>query len=99
VLPLDVYLENENELSMSTVTGEIADELKGTLGEKLLRGDPEARVVVNFHGVSTLLFCQSHDPFAFCLLFFLFTSFSTTTTMCSDMEALSNSLKAILLSV
>ena len=37
---------------MSTTTGEIVDELKGTAGEKLLRADPEARVVVNFHGVS-----------------------------------------------
>lgn len=52
VLPLDVYLQNEEQLAMGTTTGEIVDELKGTMGEKLLRADPEARVVVNFHGVS-----------------------------------------------
>lgn len=37
---------------MSTTTGEVVDDLKGTAGEKLLKLDPEARVVVNFHGVS-----------------------------------------------
>jgi hypothetical protein len=52
VLPLDVYLQNEDQLVMSTRTGEVVDELKGTAGEKLLRNDPEARVVINFHGVS-----------------------------------------------
>jgi hypothetical protein len=52
VLPLDVYLQNEEQLAMGTTTGEIVDELKGTMGEKLLRADPESRVVVNFHGVS-----------------------------------------------
>lgn len=52
MLPLDVYLQNEDHLVMSTTTGEVVDELKGTYGEKLLRTDPEARVVVNFHGVS-----------------------------------------------
>ncbi|KAJ4340061.1 hypothetical protein N0V87_002681 [Didymella glomerata] len=50
VLPLDVYLQNEEQLAMGTTTGEIVDELKGTMGEKLLRADPESRVVVNFHG-------------------------------------------------
>lgn len=52
MLPLDVYLQNEDSLVMGTTTGEVVDELKGTHGEKLLRSDPEARVVVNFHGVS-----------------------------------------------
>ena len=52
VVPLDVYLQNEEQLAMGTTTGEILDELKGTMGEKLLRADPESRVVVNFHGVS-----------------------------------------------
>ncbi|KAF1934251.1 uncharacterized protein M421DRAFT_116750 [Didymella exigua CBS 183.55] len=50
VLPLDVYLQNEEQLAMGTTTGEVADELKGTMGEKLLRTDPESRIVVNFHG-------------------------------------------------
>ncbi|KAJ4374062.1 hypothetical protein N0V83_002801 [Neocucurbitaria cava] len=50
VLPLDVYLENEHELVMAATTGEVAEELKGTLGEKLLRRNGESRVVVNFHG-------------------------------------------------
>lgn len=54
MLPLDVYLQNEDHLVMSTTTGEVSDELKGTRSEKLLRADPEARVVVNFHGVSHL---------------------------------------------
>jgi pimeloyl-ACP methyl ester carboxylesterase len=52
VLPLDVYLQNEEQLATGTTTGEVVDELKGTVGEKLLRADPESRVVVNFHGVS-----------------------------------------------
>lgn len=52
VLPLDVYLQNEDQLAMGTTTAEVVDGLKGTPGEKLLRSDPEARVVVNFHGVS-----------------------------------------------
>lgn len=52
VLPLDVYLQNEEQLAMATTTGEVADEFKGTMGEKLLRTDPESKVVVNFHGVS-----------------------------------------------
>lgn len=51
VLPLDVYLENEHELFTAAVSGEVAEELKGTVGEKLLSSDPESRVVVNFHGV------------------------------------------------
>lgn len=55
VLPLDVYLQHEDQLAMGTTTGEVADELKGTSGEKLLRADPEARVVVNFHGVSDIV--------------------------------------------
>ncbi|KAI4652738.1 uncharacterized protein J4E78_007565 [Alternaria triticimaculans] len=50
VLPLDVYLENEHELFTAAVSGEVAEELKGTIGEKLLSSDPESRVVVNFHG-------------------------------------------------
>lgn len=59
VLPLDVYLQNEEQLAMGTTTGEIVDELKGTMGEKLLRADPESRVVVNFHGVSRPVYIMS----------------------------------------
>ncbi|KAH7402528.1 Alpha/Beta hydrolase protein [Pyrenochaeta sp. MPI-SDFR-AT-0127] len=50
VLPLDVYLENEHELVTAATSGEVVEELKGTVGEKLLRRNPEAKVVVNFHG-------------------------------------------------
>jgi hypothetical protein len=53
VLPLDVYLENEIELAQAATTGEIVDGLEGTVGAKLLKRDPESRVVVNFHGVSS----------------------------------------------
>ena len=62
MLPLDVYLQNEDHLVMSTTTGEVSDELKGTRSEKLLRADPEARVVVNFHGVSLFFLVPSHSP-------------------------------------
>lgn len=62
MLPLDVYLQNEDHLVMSTTTGEISDELKGTRSEKLLRADPEARVVVNFHGVSHLVLFMNSCP-------------------------------------
>ena len=84
MLPLDVYLENEHELYTKAVSGEIADELKGTVGEKLLSSDLESRVVVNFHGVGytfvrffTLSFsmslfylCKTHNPFASYILSF-----------------------------
>jgi hypothetical protein len=63
VLPLDVYLENEYELFTSAVSGEIAEELKGTVGEKLLSSDPDSKVVVNFHGVSSS-FVQLLIPFS-----------------------------------
>lgn len=62
VLPLDVYLENEQELVSAIGTGEIAEELKGTVSEKLLRRDVDSRVVVNFHGVSSLLSMFSLFP-------------------------------------
>lgn len=64
MLPLDVYLQNEDHLVMSTTTGEVSDELKGTRSEKLLRADPEARVVVNFHGVSYLFSFGTLLPFS-----------------------------------
>jgi hypothetical protein len=50
VLPLDVYLDNENEIVQKT-TGLVGD-LKDTIGYKLLQRDPKSKVVVNFHGVS-----------------------------------------------
>jgi hypothetical protein len=50
VLPLDVYLANENEL-VQKATG-VVDDLKGTVGYKLLKNDPKGKIVVNFHGVS-----------------------------------------------
>jgi hypothetical protein len=56
VLPLDVYLENEIELVKAVTTGEVTDGLEGTVGAKLLKRDPESRVVVNFHGVSLIFF-------------------------------------------
>lgn len=57
VLPLDVYLENENELVQAVNSGEVVDGLEGTVGAKLLKRDVESRVVVNFHGVSYFLQC------------------------------------------
>ena len=53
MLPLDVYLENEHELSTAAAVGQTVDGLKGTVGEKLMSRDIDTRVVVNFHGVST----------------------------------------------
>ncbi|KAF1833822.1 hypothetical protein BDW02DRAFT_551808 [Decorospora gaudefroyi] len=50
VLPLDVYLENEYELTTADTVGEVVEGLKGTVGEKLWRRDGESRAVVNFHG-------------------------------------------------
>ena len=52
VLPLDVYLQHEHDLVFNAAAGEVSDGLVGTLGEKLWRADDEAKVVVNFHGVS-----------------------------------------------
>jgi hypothetical protein len=63
VLPLDVYLENENELVQAVTTGEVVDSLEQTVGAKLLRRDAESKVVVNFHGVSSPCF-----PLEICFL-------------------------------
>jgi len=52
VLPLDVYLENEHELSTAAAVGQVVEELKGTVGEKLMSRDVDTRIVINFHGVS-----------------------------------------------
>ncbi|KAF2743642.1 hypothetical protein M011DRAFT_471185 [Sporormia fimetaria CBS 119925] len=48
VLPLDVYLEHENELVQKA--GGVVEDLKETVGWRLLRDDGESRVVVSFHG-------------------------------------------------
>lgn len=56
VLPLDVYLEHESELVQAVTTGEVMEELESTVGAKLMKKDPESRVVVNFHGVSIFSF-------------------------------------------
>ncbi|KAF2274915.1 uncharacterized protein EI97DRAFT_434818 [Westerdykella ornata] len=48
VLPLDVYLENEDEIVRKA--GGVSENLKETVGYKLLMRDPDGRVVVNFHG-------------------------------------------------
>lgn len=53
VLPLDVYLENENEI-VQKATGLVGD-LKETVGYKLLKKDAKSKVVVNFHGVRNSL--------------------------------------------
>ena len=56
MLPLDVYLENEHELSTAAAVGQTVDGLKGTVGEKLMSRDVDTRVVINFHGVSIFYF-------------------------------------------
>ncbi|KAF2200725.1 hypothetical protein GQ43DRAFT_441284 [Delitschia confertaspora ATCC 74209] len=48
VLPLDAYLEHENEIVRQA--GGVVEDLKETPGYRLLKGDEDARVVVNFHG-------------------------------------------------
>ncbi|KAF2789350.1 hypothetical protein K505DRAFT_253540 [Melanomma pulvis-pyrius CBS 109.77] len=48
VLPLDVYLENELEIVQKS--SGLVEDLTKTVGYKLLKSDPESRVVVNFHG-------------------------------------------------
>ena len=57
VLPLNVYLEHETELA-NLAHGDVleSDDFIAGLGAKLLRKDPESKLVVNFHGVS------SHSP-------------------------------------
>lgn len=80
VLPLDVYLENEYELVNAAREGEVAEELKDTLGEKLIRRDSKSRVVVNFHGVSsffTILTSCSIYLLAFLWPYFHFTTQSS----------------------
>jgi hypothetical protein len=60
VLPLDVYLENELEI-VQKATG-LVEDLTETVGYKLLRDDPESKVVVNFHGVRIPLFLLARLP-------------------------------------
>ncbi|KAH8723958.1 Alpha/Beta hydrolase protein [Phaeosphaeriaceae sp. PMI808] len=61
ILPLDVYLENENELVQAVTSGEVVDGLEGTMAAKLLKRDVESKVVVNFHGNAGHL-AQGHRP-------------------------------------
>ncbi|KAF2132320.1 hypothetical protein P153DRAFT_188839 [Dothidotthia symphoricarpi CBS 119687] len=61
VLPLDVYLQHESELVTGGTTGEVAEELKGTVGARLLGKDEGGRVVVNFHGNAGHI-AQGHRP-------------------------------------
>jgi hypothetical protein len=69
VLPLDVYLENESEL-VQKATG-LVEDLKDTVGAKLLRMDPLSKVVVNSHGVSGFLCtCLSASSSCFPLSFY-----------------------------
>jgi hypothetical protein len=63
VIPLDVYLENERELSTASTARDVVEELKETVGAKFLRWDQESRLVINFHGVCSALFF----PMTFCL--------------------------------
>ena len=60
VLPLDVYFENEGE-AVQKATG-LVEDLAQTVGYKLLKSDPDSRVVVNFHGVSVPLFFYIRVP-------------------------------------
>ncbi|PVH97853.1 hypothetical protein DM02DRAFT_643959 [Periconia macrospinosa] len=49
VLPLDVYLENEQEIVQKTAGG-VTDDFGSSIGAKFLKKDTKSRVVVNFHG-------------------------------------------------
>ncbi|KAH7127024.1 Alpha/Beta hydrolase protein [Dendryphion nanum] len=61
VLPLDVYLDNENEIVQKAISGEVVEDLKETVGYKLLKNDAKSKVVVNFHGNAGHL-AQGHRP-------------------------------------
>ncbi|KAK3217458.1 hypothetical protein GRF29_1g3116640, partial [Pseudopithomyces chartarum] len=51
VLPLNIYLEHETELANLAHEDVLeSDEFIAGLGAKLLRKDPESKLVVNFHG-------------------------------------------------
>lgn len=50
MLPLDVYLEHEQEIVQKSARG-IAEDFSTTVAAKLLRKDVKSRVVVNFNGV------------------------------------------------
>lgn len=61
MLPLDVYLEHENEI-VDKSEGGVADGLEGTVGARFLMKDTKSRVVVNFHGVSTRSSILTSNP-------------------------------------
>jgi hypothetical protein len=63
VLPLDVYLENEQELVREVTSGEIVWGMEGTVGARLLKQDATSRVVINFHGVRFWSLFSSCFPF------------------------------------
>ncbi|KAF2105300.1 Alpha/Beta hydrolase protein [Lophiotrema nucula] len=59
VLPLDVYLEHENEIVQKT-TG-LVEDLKETVGYRILKKDEGSKVVINFHGNAGHV-AQGHRP-------------------------------------
>jgi hypothetical protein len=81
VLPLDVYLENESELIQVTSSGEVTEGLEGTVAAKLLKRDPESRVVVNFHGVSFLRLPSLGTLYLSTLSYSIFISASRTASL------------------
>lgn len=54
VLPLDVYLEHEQEIVQKTEAG-VAEDFSTTIAAKLLRKDVKSRVIINFNGVCSLI--------------------------------------------
>jgi hypothetical protein len=100
VIPLDVYLENEQELFTAAVSGDVAEELKGTVGEKLLSSDPESRVVVNFHGVGSVFveisrFLLQHACLLLLGLFGL-SGFPTLSSLCSKSSCSASRISLLL---
>jgi pimeloyl-ACP methyl ester carboxylesterase len=61
VLPTDVYLENEREIVQRAGEGVVVQDLRTTVGYKLLVNDAESWVVVNFHG-NTGHLADGHRP-------------------------------------
>lgn len=49
VLPLDVYLEHENEILHKSAGG-VVDDFGATIAARFLKKDTKSRVVINFHG-------------------------------------------------
>lgn len=70
MLPLDVYLENELEI-VQKASG-LVEDLTSTVGYKLLKNDPESKVIVNFHGVRLSLRVPTFDVFQYTVYLHLF---------------------------